>query len=78
MTLKKRRMKNLSHFTYFKEKFILQMSGLKHFLNNLFKIHGFRNPSPKLQGFRGTHGTHATVATVTLKMHVKEVTKKLC
>ena len=64
MTLKKKRMKNLSHFTYLKEKFILQMSGLKHFLSNLFKINGFRNPSPKFHGFRGTHGTHANAATV--------------
>ena len=64
MTLKKKRMKNLSHFTYFKEKFILQMFGLMHFLNNLLKIHGFRNPFPKFLGFRGTHGTHANAATV--------------
>ena len=63
MTLKKRRMKNLSHFTYFKEKFMLKMSGLKHFLNDLFKIHGLRNPSPKFHGFRGTHGTHANATT---------------
>ena len=32
-------------------------------LINMFKIHVFRNPSPKFHGFRGTHGTHANAAT---------------
>ena len=36
---------------------------LWHLVINLYKIHGFRNPSPKFHGFQGTHGTHANAAT---------------
>ena len=46
---------------------------LLHLLNNMFKIHGFRNTSPKFHGFRGTHGTHANAATVKLKAFGKLV-----
>ena len=45
---------------------------LLHLLNNLFKIHGFLNPSQNFHGFRGAHGTHANAATEEMEEHSKK------
>ena len=70
-------MQNVPHFTYVIDKFIVQTSCLLHLVGYLFKIHGFRNPSQKFHGFRGTHGTHANAATATAGPGHSEVQKYL-
>ena len=54
------KLQNVSHFSYFLDRFILHRLVLLQLLSNLFKIHGFRNPSLKFQGFVRTHAKAAT------------------
>ena len=59
------------HFLPISERYLnFKCLVLLHLLNNMFRIHGFRNPSPKFHGFYGTHVTHANTATVS-EMDVK-------
>ena len=60
--LKVEKMQNSPYFSYFLEKFILQMSCLI-----AFTYQSVKNPwvpeHPNFHGFRGTHGTLANAAT---------------
>ena len=58
--------KNAKNFLFhisLRKKIYFKYLVLLYLPNNLFKIHGFRNPSVKFHGFQGTHGTHANAAT---------------